>query len=499
MIALVAVVSGFASGVGLRSLFFIGWEPVAFLALLAALFATAWLVRPRVWYASCALFLVFASFGIVRADLADTPLPDAFARDIGHRGAYEGVVVSDPDLRDAQQRVAVRVRSGNDETVMLIIAPRYPSVSVGDTVNAYGTLSVPEPFESENGSIFRYDKYLERDGIRFLLKYAYLDVVQSAPWYSLPAAFAHVKHAFLRGLAVALPEPYASLAGGVVIGGKSGLGTELQDAFVRSGLVQIIVLSGYNVMIVASVLMDLLAYFSVPRRARAITGAVALISFVGVAGFSATAVRAMLMALIALYARATARTYTAGRALLVTVLLMLIWNPLYLVFDPGFGLSVAATAGLIWFAPVIETHLTKISNAFWMNAIATTLAAQLFVLPLLLYDTGNLSLVSIPANLVTMPVTPLIMAVSAIAGFAGMLLASLPAFAVFIGLPAYVSNAYLILVAQKAAALPLAAFTIHAFPFWIVLVSYACLIYATARAYRSSMSDQLTFAMKTST
>ena len=62
------------------------------------------------------------------------------------------------------------------------------------------------------------------------------------------------------------------------------------------------------------------------------------------------------MAFIALYARATGRSYAAGRALLFVVFLMLLWNPLYLAFDPGFGLSVAATAGLIWLAPIIETH-----------------------------------------------------------------------------------------------------------------------------------------------
>ena len=54
------------------------------------------------------------------------------------------------------------------------------------------------------------------------------------------------------------------------------------------------------------------------------------------------------MAVIALYARATGRSYAASRALLFAVLLMLVWNPLYLVFDPGFGLSVVATAGIIW-------------------------------------------------------------------------------------------------------------------------------------------------------
>ena len=85
-----------------------------------------------------------------------------------------------------------------------------------------------------------------------------------APWYSVLAALARVKHAFLDGLDRALPDPDAALAGGIVIGGREGLGTELKDAFTRSGLVQIIVLSGYNVMIVAEWVMVFFALLLLP-------------------------------------------------------------------------------------------------------------------------------------------------------------------------------------------------------------------------------------------
>ena len=176
---------------------------------------------------------------------------------------------------------------------------------------------------------------------------------------------------------------------------------------------------------------------------------------------------------------------------------MLAWNPLYLVFDPGFGLSVAATAGLIWLASPIETMLVFFKNAFWKNAVATTLAAQIAVLPLLLYDTGNLSLVAIPANLLVMPVVPFAMAFSALAGLGGIFLGTFaPLLGIILAFPAYLANAYFIGVAQKAAGLPLAAFTLPLFPFWLVLVAYAILI---AAAKRFSTTLQLTFAKKAST
>ena len=476
MSLLITLVFGFSSGVFLRSVFIFGWPPIVFVLILAALCAGARIfAEPRRAYSLAAAFLIFIALGMLRATVADTPLPSAFSSELKHRVSYDGVVVADPDVRDANQRVEIRVKESGATTIMLAVTPRSPSVGVGDTVHVSGTLSVPEPFAGDNGRIFRYDKYLQRDGVRFMLDFAYLHVTKPAPWYSISAALARAKHAFINGLNATLPEPYASLAGGVVIGGKTGLGTELQDAFTKSGLVQIIVLSGYNIMVVAEWVMAAIALTPLSRRWSAAAGAAAILAFVGIAGASATAVRAMLMAFIALYARATGKSYAAGRALLAVIFIMLLWNPLYLVFDPGFDLSVVATAGLIWLAPLIEILLGK-AGAWWKDAISTTLAAQIAVLPLLLYFTGNISLVAIPANIIVSPFIPLTMGLSALAGFAGMIFGhTLPLLGIILALPAYLANAFLIYVAETSAGLPFAAFTIPAFPFFLVLAAYAAL------------------------
>ena len=494
---LFAVVTGFAGGVGVRSLLFTSWWPILFVLIPFSLFAAASFFKPRRVYMLGAMFCLCVALGMGRAAVADTQPPEAFMRDLRHRVQYEGIVVSDPDVREKNQRIGVLVSKDTESVGMLAVMPLSADVKVGDRVRVYGTLSLPQAFETENGRTFRYDKYLEARGIRFLIQYGSIYVEEPAPWHSVPAALARIKHAFLDGLNRALPNPDAALAGGIVIGGKAGLGTELKDAFTRSGLVQIIVLSGYNVMIVAEWVMAFLAFFALPRRNQFFAGGAALLLFVGIAGFSATAIRAMCMALIALYARATGRSYAASRALLVVVLLMLIWNPLYLVFDPGFGLSVAATAGIIWLAPLIEARFIRLWP-FWRNTIATTLAAQVAVLPLLLYDIGLFSLVALPANLLVNPFVPLAMAAAAAAGVVGMTLGSLvPLIATIVGYPALILMRYFIFVAEKSSALPFAAFALERFPFFLVLFAYAALAYI-AFAKRSSITNQFTFAKKAS-
>lgn len=494
---LAVIVGGFAGGVFARSL--TGeWEAPVFFVLAAGIFGAFRYFKPHAFYTLAVVFCLFAALGAVRMLLSETPLPATFAGEVGQRVSYDGVVVADPDVRDANQRVQIRVSKGTEVVEVLAVAPRYPRVAVGDRVFVSGTLELPEAFATDNGRTFRYDKYLERDGIRFMLNFAYLRVESSAPWYSPSAALAKVKHTFIDGIAATLPEPHSSLASGIVIGGKSGLGNELKEGFILSGLIHIIVLSGYNVMVVAEWVIALFALTPLSRRWGAALGALSLLVFVGIAGFSTTAIRATIMALIALYARATGRTYAAGRALFLVVFLMLLWNPLYLVFDPGFGLSVAATAGLIWLAPIIETLLAFIKSAFWKNVVATTLAAQTAVLPLLLYNTGILSLIALPVNLIALPVVPLAMGLSALAGFAGILFGSLaPLLGMVLAFPAYLANAYLLFIAQESAALPLAAVTLPPFPFWLTLAAYAALIYF-ASSKRFSTTLQLRFAKKAS-
>ncbi len=495
---LLALVSGFVSGIFFRSVYSFGWQPVIFIFLLTIICVGIWIWKPRHAYVLGSIFFIFVIFGMMRTSLTDTPLPGSFAQNIRHRVSYNAVVTADPDIRDASQRVELRVSNGNESTTMLAIAHRYPRVMVGDTVHVSGTLSVPKPF-SNNGRTFHYDKYLQRDGVRFLLNFASLRVINTAPWYSIPAKLAQIKHLFLDGLSATLPEPQSSLAGGIVIGGKTGLGKNLQNDFIRSGLVQIIVLSGYNIMVVAEWVLVALAYTKLSKRWAMALGAVAVLVFVGIAGISATALRAALMAFIALYARATGRTYTAGRALFIVVFIMLLYNPLYLVYDPGFDLSVVATAGLIWLAPIIENNFILMRSLFWKNAIATTLAAQVAVLPLLLYYMGLFSLVAIPANLLAMPIVPLAMGLSALAGIAGAVFSSfLPLIGIGIALPAYFANSYLIYLAQYSSAIPFASFTLPAFPFWLVLVFYALIIFI-ASLKRFSTTPQFKFAKNAST
>jgi competence protein ComEC len=208
-----------------------------------------------------------------------------------------------------------------------------------------------------------------------------------------------------------------------------------------------------------------------PRLFRLFLGAFIAIFFALMTGGASSSVRAAAMAVIGVVGRATGRLYLASRALGVVALGMVLWNPFILAFDLGFQLSVLATLGLIWFTPIFKARLKWITEKFALREIAaSTLGTQLAVLPLLLYQNGQLPLFSLPANLLALAAVPPAMFFSSIASVGGLIAGPI---APIIAFPAYILLSYIIDVAKFFASLPFASVAIGAFSAWWMFLAYA--------------------------
>jgi competence protein ComEC len=291
-----------------------------------------------------------------------------------------------------------------------------------------------------------------------------------------------IKHAILAQMNRIIPEPESSLAGGITLGAKASLGERELDLFRIAGIVHVVVLSGYNITIVADSIMRVMSFL--PRMFSLAMGSLGVLFFAVMTGGGATVVRASIMAFLVVVARATGRTHDAGRMLIIAAALMILWNPYIVLFDPSFQLSFIATLGLIYLAPIVERKCSRIPERFGLRSIAaSTLAAQIAVLPLLLYQSGIFSTVALPVNMLALPLVPLAMLTSFLAamfGFLGWI------FAMPFGFVAYLLLAYMFGVVHFFAAIPLASFVVPAFPLWVVGVSYVLLIALTMRVYRVS-------------
>jgi competence protein ComEC len=205
-------------------------------------------------------------------------------------------------------------------------------------------------------------------------------------------------------------------------------------------------------------------------------------------GGGATAVRALIMGLIAIVARYFGRPSAALRALALAAAVMVLWNPTSLLYDPSFILSILATFGLITLSSAVEAKLPRfLSRMPHIRSIAaSTIAVQLYVLPALLYMTGVFSLFALPANILALPSVPFAMGFGFAAGLLGFVhpTAALPA--------AIITDAllrFMILVATSIQMLPFSASVVTTFPLWIAIVVYLPLTFFALWCYHSAGSE----------
>lgn len=413
---------------------------------------------------------------LVRAEAAET-----LALYAGKTVSVEGVVVNDPESRATSLHAYMRVSRVSGEAAegtLLVLLPREAALLYGDTVRVRGEVSLPEVFETDTGRIFNYPGYLRVRGVSALMRYGTLEYVE-AGGVSLQGTLFSIKHFFKRSLERVFPEPNASLLEGVLLGERRGLPEELTNAFTISGLIHVVVLSGYNITIVSEAVLRSLAFL--PPAASYSVGAVFIVLFALMTGAGATTVRATIMGLIAILARVVGRPAAALRALALAALLMALWNPLVVLYDPSFVLSVLATFGLITLSPSVERLLGWVPARFGLRSIAaSTIAVQLYILPALLYMTGVLSFVAFPANVLALPVVPFAM----LFGFGASVLGLLhPMLGAPLAVATNVLLEWMMIVARTAEAVPYAATVVPTFPLGVAGALYVPLTLFAVRMY----------------
>src|SRR5262249_23940180 len=131
--------------------------------------------------------------------------------------------------------------------------------------------------------------------------------------------------------------------------------------------------------------------------------AAALVSFAFVVGGQPSVLRAAVMGLVLLGGILLERESQLVNALCLAAIALVLWRPADL-WDPGFQLSFAATAGIAHLAAPLPAWLAERQWPRWLAAaIAVSLAAQLPVTPVMLTHFNQLSVIGVIANLAVVP------------------------------------------------------------------------------------------------
>src|SRR3989338_1795479 len=353
------------------------------------------------------------------------------ATDTNFSPLLRGYVSDSPVLSGANQRIVFTVeflRLGNWvapyrlHEKILVTTDAYPRYHYGDKLQLTGKLTLPT-----NTTDFDYISYLARDQIFTLMyqpkiesaNFALEKITRAKIWFY--GGLFKARDYFSDQVAEAVKEPAAAYINGILLGTRANIPADIKADFATTGLSHILAISGYNISIIALVIAWSLSWL-MPRSKAFWLAVVIIILFTLLTGASASVVRAAVMGTLVLIGELIGRLYNPRNALTLAAALMVAFNPLILRYDVGFQLSFLATAGLLYLSPLWRQAKWLHWLPNWFNlrdTLATTLSAQMMVLPLAFYYFHTFSLIALPANLIILPLVPALMALGFATGVAG--------------------------------------------------------------------------------
>ncbi len=411
--------------------------------------------------------ILFFVFGFWRFGLGPNPWPDCeIARSNGVAAqTFQALIVREPDHRENQTKLTLEAQKEYCGKV-LVTVPAYPVYQYGDLLQISCALQTPKEYPD-----FSYKNYLARFKIYAVCYPRPEGVVRIAAGQGnhIYAAVLAVKSHTLRTINRILGEPQASLLAGIILGAQRGMAPALREQFAQVGIAHIIAVSGQNITFLGALIMSGLITVGLWRQHAFYLAIFFLVFYILLVGAPASAVRAGIMGFLVLLAIQVGRLPHAVNAIIFAATVMLILNPALLIDDVGFQLSFAAVLGIIYVYPFLArwcNHWPEILMA--KQALLLTLAAGATTWPLISYHFGTISLVAPLANILIVPLLPLIMILGFLAIVAGMiywLLGWLVGWFVFLPLT------FIFKVSDYLARIPLGFLAIQ-MQWWMVLVYY---------------------------
>lgn len=294
-----------------------------------------------------------------------------------------------------------------------------------------------------------------------------------------------VRDWFAGAIRTAIPEPEASLASGYLVGQRSSLPTDLDYQLKVDGLTHVVVASGYNLTILVSLARQV--FLSISKYLATVSALSMIAGFILLSGLSPSMARAGLVAGLSLatwyYGRKTHPFVLLALAAAATALA----NPFYVWGDIGWYLSFASFAGVIILSPLMQHALWRgrEHSGIVAQIVLDTMSAQAATLPIMIFAFGHYSPYALLANLLVLPLVPLTMLLTFVAGIGGLLL---PGLAHIFGLPATILLKYMTTVIAHIADWP-GAYGEVAFGLPALVVCYLALTGLTVMLWRKTRYD----------
>lgn len=335
---------------------------------------------------------------------------------------------------------------------------RYPSLQIGDVIRLQCDYKKPEPFDG-----FAYDRYLAYRNVTYICGSPYgVEVIGNDT-----SIFDHVSALMTTQVKKIFLQPTAGFFEGLVLGNKGGVDEDIVSQFRITGLSHVIVISGMHIAIVSSLVSRM--FFFLRGWRKFFIQVSLLIVYLGVIGFPPSAIRGVIMGSMLLLSEVVKRRRNALNILLLAAILMSLWKPHGLLVDAGFQLSFAATAGLLFFKPIVDRWLDGFPELFgYKETLSASLAAIIFTTPLSSWLFGQFSLIAPIANIIVVPFVAFIL----LGAIACLALSFIPSLAIVFSYPLHIFVLFLFSIVQRLSDIHYASIVFPDFHFVFVILMY---------------------------
>ena len=309
-----------------------------------------------------------------------------------------------------------------DEKVIVTLSDEKSSnnvLKIYDSYKLQGRLSVP--FKAGNPSQFDYGNYL-RNYDTYAVFYA-KDFIKIEKEPTKSQKFMQKINDYRENVIALhskyIPSPYLEILGGIVFGDDAVSPTDdVKQSFVESGLLHILAASGMNVAFIYMFFYYITSLFRLNYRFKIILGMIMVVIYALMTGLGASIIRAAAMLLFVLAGKLIDRDAHSISLLSFVAFLMLLYNPMY-INVVGFQLSFIVTLGILLMSPLVVSFNNKWKD-FIVGTISIPIIAQMWVIPIQIYYFNSVSIYSIFANIMSVP----ILSVISFGGFVSSLLVS---------------------------------------------------------------------------
>lgn len=276
-----------------------------------------------------------------------------------------------------------------------------------------------------------FQRYLYNQEIQTIsvVDWSQVKITESTPFLS--RLLNSIRKGIKKKAFIYLQSKEAGLLLGILLGYKEGISSLVQANFSKAGVSHVIVVSGLHVGMISLICIWFTRLIGIKTWQQYIIVIVLVIFYALLTGCKPSILRASLLVGAGVLGWVLGREKRLIALLSTAALILLIYNPFFL-FDIAFQLSFAASLAIAIIAPILEMQFSQhplLSHRF-LGILPVTIAAQLGVMPIAMYHFREISIVSVLANVIVVPLIAPILSLGII-GFLLSCVSNIIAFPVF--------------------------------------------------------------------